>query len=75
VVVAEENRKDKMGHVLMNHAIEETLNLWPDSPIQIGAQSHLERFYQSHGFITVSEPYMEDGIEHYVMTRETEVSL
>ncbi|SHE34294.1 ElaA protein [Marinomonas polaris DSM 16579] len=75
VVVAEESRKDKLGHVLMTNAIKETLNLWPDSPIKIGAQSHLERFYQSHGFITVSEPYMEDGIEHYVMTRETEVSL
>ena len=75
VVVTKKSRKDKIGHTLMAHAIEETLKLWPDSPIKIGAQSHLEGFYQSHGFITVSEPYMEDGIEHYLMTRETEVSL
>jgi ElaA protein len=70
VVVAQQNRKDKMGHELMKQAINETVTLWPNSPIKIGAQSHLERFYQSHGFITVSEPYMEDGIEHYHMIRE-----
>lgn len=74
VVVAQESRKDKIGHVLMTNAIKETLSLWPDSSIKIGAQSHLERFYQSHGFITVSDPYMEDGIEHYLMTRTTEVN-
>ena len=74
VVVAQQNRKDKMGHTLMSHAIKEAIRLWPTSPIKIGAQSHLERFYQSHGFVTVSEPYMEDGIEHYLMTREPEVT-
>jgi len=74
VVVAQENRKDKLGHALMTHAIKEVLTIWPDSPIKIGAQSHLERFYQSHGFVTVSEPYLEDGIEHYLMTRKSEVS-
>lgn len=75
VVVAQESRKDKLGHVLMTNAIKEILNLWPDSPIKIGAQSHLERFYLSHDFITVSEPYMEDGIEHYHMIREAEINL
>ena len=75
VVVAPESRKDKLGHTLMTHAIEEVLKLWPNNPIKIGAQSHLERFYQSHGFVTVSEPYIEDGIEHYLMTRENKVSV
>ncbi|MDF1764048.1 MAG: GNAT family N-acetyltransferase [Oleibacter sp.] len=75
VVVAQESRKDKIGHALMTRAIEETLNLWPDSPIKIGAQAYLVKFYQSYGFIIVSEPYIEDGIEHYHMTRETEVRL
>ncbi|NLQ17842.1 GNAT family N-acetyltransferase [Marinomonas sp. M1K-6] len=73
VVVAQEKRKDKLGHTLMKQAIAQTLNLWPESPIKIGAQSHLEGFYQAHGFVTVSAPYMEDGIEHYLMTRQAEV--
>jgi ElaA protein len=74
VVVASQNRKDKIGHTLMSHAIKHATTLWPTSPIKIGAQSHLENFYKSHGFVTVSAPYMEDGIEHYLMTRELEVT-
>lgn len=67
VLVVEEHRKDKIGHELIKRAIKANLEAWPDIPIKIGAQSHLEGFYQSHGFVTVSEPYMEDGIEHISM--------
>ncbi|MEL0637708.1 GNAT family N-acetyltransferase [Marinomonas sp. TI.3.20] len=74
VVVEQDNRKDKIGHILMKNAVQETLKLWPNIPIKIGAQSHLEKFYQSHGFITVSAPYIEDGIEHYLMTRDPEAT-
>ena len=35
--------------------------------IKISAQSHLQAFYQSLGFVTTSEPYDEDGIEHIDM--------
>lgn len=70
VVVAPSNRKDKIGHALVKQAINDTLTLWPDVGIKIGAQSHLENFYASHGFITVSPPYLEDGIEHISMLRE-----
>ena len=37
--------------------------------IRIGAQQYLERFYQSFGFVTVSAPYDEDGIQHVDMLR------
>ena len=37
--------------------------------MRIGAQIRLERFYQSLGFRTVSETYIEDGIEHVQMLR------
>lgn len=69
VVVAEKYRKDKVGHQLVKKAIEEATTLWPDTKIKIGAQSHLEHFYQQHGFHTISEPYLEDGIEHISMLR------
>lgn len=69
VVVAPSHRKAKLGHILMHHAIADMAKRWPSWPIKIGAQSHLEGFYQSHGFVTASEPYMEDGIEHYIMIR------
>ena len=67
VLVIEEYRKDKIGHELIDHAIQATFDSWPTTQIKIGAQSHLKHFYQSHGFVTVSEPYMEDGIEHISM--------
>jgi ElaA protein len=67
VVVAAQYRKEKIGHTLIDQAIKETFALWPSTNIKIGAQFHLKKVYQSHGFEVVSEPYMEDGIEHCLM--------
>jgi ElaA protein len=36
---------------------------------RIGAQAHLEKFYGSFGFQTVTDPYDEDGIMHVDMVR------
>lgn len=69
VVIHQANRQEKLGHVLIDKAIEENTMLWPDSPIKIGAQAHLEGFYTSHGFTKASEIYLEDGIEHIDMIR------
>lgn len=55
------------GRSLMNEALSRAASLWPGQPIRIGAQQRLERFYQSLGFKTVSEPYDEDGIPHVEM--------
>ena len=67
VLVVEEHRQYKIGHELIDRAIDVCRNTWPTSSIKIGAQSRLENFYQSHGFMTSSAPYMEDGIEHISM--------
>lgn len=37
--------------------------------IRISAQAYLEKFYQGHGFASVSAPYDEDGIPHIEMLR------
>ena len=55
------------GRALVNEALSRAAALWPGQPIRIGAQQRLERFYQSLGFKTVSEPYEEDGIPHVEM--------
>ncbi len=39
-------------------------------PVELAAQAHLERFYASLGFTTVSGVYQEDGIDHLDMRRE-----
>ncbi|MEN9842183.1 MAG: hypothetical protein RLZZ612_12 [Pseudomonadota bacterium] len=59
-----------MGHELMARSCEWLTLLWGAQPIRIGAQAHLQDFYHAHGFITVGEPYMEDGIPHVEMLRQ-----
>jgi len=39
--------------------------------IRIGAQAHLERFYNEFGFARSSEPYDEDGILHIEMEHKS----
>lgn len=62
------------GRALMIEALSRAATLWPGQPIRIGAQQRLERFYQSLGFKTVSEPYDEDGIPHVEMLHSGAVS-
>jgi ElaA protein len=42
-------------------------DLFPGCSLRIGAQAHLERFYNEFGFTKSSEPYDEDGILHIEM--------
>jgi ElaA protein len=57
------------GRELLARGIECAERQHPGHRIRIGAQAYLERFYQSFGFKTISEPYDEDGIMHVDMLR------
>ena len=67
VVVSQEFRGSGLGRVLMAEAMKACLERWPEYPIRIGAQAHLEAFYRSLGFESISEVYDEDGIPHLDM--------
>ncbi len=69
VATAQQHRGGGLGHQLMAQAVNHCLDLWPQSAIEIGAQAHLEHFYQQHGFVKTSESYLEDGIAHIDMQR------
>jgi ElaA protein len=56
-----------MGRVLMAEAMKRARDLFPGCSLRIGAQAHLERFYNEFGFTKSSEPYDEDGILHIEM--------
>jgi len=43
--------------------------IWPQAGVRISAQTHLETFYASFGFVAVGPPYLEDGIDHTEMLR------
>lgn len=69
VVTAPGARGSGLGRELVAKGIELACALHPGHAIRIGAQAHLERFYAGFGFVTVSEPYDEDGILHIDMLR------
>lgn len=65
-------RKQGYGRELMQYAIEYCNEQFPNH-IKISAQLYLEKFYQSLGFETVGEPYLEDEIPHVAMVRINKV--
>lgn len=73
VVVHPDHRKFNLGHELMKHAVDAVENLYKTGDITISAQAHLQRFYNKHGFETVSAEYMEDDIPHVEMVRKKEL--
>ncbi|MCW8348775.1 GNAT family N-acetyltransferase [Vibrio sp. ZSDZ65] len=67
VATKESHRGNGLGHILIDHAIQECHRLWPDENIMIGAQYHLQAYYGKHGFFACSEQYLEDDIPHIDM--------
>ncbi len=69
VVINQDFRGQGLAHELLQRAIELTENRWPGHPCQLSAQQHLQKFYRQHGFSSVGEGYLEDGIPHIKMVR------
>jgi ElaA protein len=69
VVTSPSARGTGLGRELVAQGIVCAECLYPGHAIRIGAQAHLEAFYASFGFCTVSAPYDEDGILHIDMLR------
>jgi ElaA protein len=69
VLTVEPFRRVGLGRPLMKEGLRKAAEIYPGLPVRIGAQIRLERFYQSLGFRTVSEMYVEDGIKHVQMLR------
>lgn len=69
VVVDAGLRGQGFGHQILREGLEQCARLWPGRSISISAQAHLQRFYSRHGFQTVSDEYLDDGIPHVDMRR------
>jgi ElaA protein len=72
VVVAPAWRGTGAGHTLIAEGLRFAAQRYPGQGNRIGAQAHLQGFYGRHGYVTISAPYDEDGIEHVDMLREPE---
>jgi ElaA protein len=69
VVVAAAHRSTGLGRRVMREAIARIEAAHGAVPITLSAQAHLEAFYGSLGFVTISDRYDEDGIPHVDMRR------
>lgn len=67
VVNHKRTRMKGEGRKLMQLSIVRIKNLYPDFPIKISAQTYLQKFYESLGFVKNGEEYLEDGIPHIPM--------
>jgi len=72
VVVKEEERQFKYGHLLMEKSLEAIDQHFGPQIIKISAQEYLLNFYKKHGFDPFGEGYLEDGIPHIGMKREVQ---
>jgi ElaA protein len=70
VITSPEFRGKGLGKELMRRAVLAMDELYPGLAIRLGAQQYLETFYSAFGFVTVSPPYIEDGIPHVEMVRQ-----
>lgn len=67
VATKENERGSGLGHQLLQQALSACQQLWPKQSIEIGAQEHLAKFYEKHGFVQTSPMYLEDDIPHIDM--------
>ena len=71
VAITKQARGTGLGHELMEEALKLCQQYFAKQNIKISAQEHLKTYYQQHKFKQVSEMYLEDGIPHIAMIRET----
>jgi ElaA protein len=69
VVTAPAHRRKGTGRALMKAALDTLEQLFPGESIKVSAQTYLQDFYQSLGFVISGPEYLEDGIPHYPMVR------
>lgn len=66
VATDQEVRRLGVGKELMQRGMD-YLHLRGNPPIRISAQSYLQKFYESFGFVKIGEEYLEDDIPHIEM--------
>lgn len=69
VLVRKTDRGGGLAHQLLKNALEAIQTSFGNYPVQLSAQTYLTQFYESHGFKTTGNPYLEDGIPHIQMIK------
>lgn len=69
IITAASVRGKGVGKKLLLASLEATGKLFEGQAIKISAQCYLIKFYESFGFKTSGEEYLEDNIPHIAMLR------
>ncbi|MGB8839854.1 MAG: GNAT family N-acetyltransferase [Aliidongia sp.] len=69
IVVTRPLRSNGVGRRLIAAGLAEIERLHGPVPVDLAAQSYLERFYAALGFVRISPDYLEDGIPHCDMQK------
>ena len=67
VIVKASERKYGYGHDIMKASVDAIKKRFDTETIKLSAQTYLIKFYNTHGFQTTGEEYLEDGIPHIAM--------
>jgi len=67
VLVPKNMRGKGFGRKIVTATLDIISQKYPGQDIKIQAQTYLEKFYGSFGFLAVSQQYLEDGIPHVDM--------
>jgi len=57
VIIAPAARGTGLGHEMMSQALKQAAKRWPEVPIYLSAQAHLQGYYGQYGFVVVGEEY------------------
>jgi ElaA protein len=71
VLTSSSKRRSGLGRELMKRSIEACEKIFGKTFITLSAQVYLRSFYESFHFIAVGEEYLDDGIPHIEMSRNS----
>ncbi len=71
VLVTEDHRGKGYARAMMTEAVRVLEEEWKVGRIFLHGQEHLRHFYGSFGFEEISDVYLEDGIPHVDMIKQT----
>lgn len=74
VITPARSRGTGKGREVVRRAVAQSALAYPGVALRISAQSRLEHFYASFGFVVVGEGYLEDGIPHTEMLRAADLN-
>lgn len=71
VLVVPELRGQGFGHRLVAYAMGQLWAQWGEQAIKINAQTHLQAFYEQHGFAVCGDTFNDHGVMHVPMLWQT----